>query len=432
MRLRIYCLLAILCSVFTCYCQNSPGNIRPLGIGDTIPADLELTNVYNYPVSKIRLSDLKGKLVILDFWATWCGSCISQFPKLDSLQKKYKDKIEILAVAIETRQDIIRFIGRNKMASSVSFPFVTDDSILSKLFPHQLIPHDVWIDGKGSVYKITDASYITNDNVAKYLVGQDFETVEKMDLQHYNRSRPFLTSQNNDIEKGLLYRSALFRFLGAGASKSRIIDSSTNLITLRYTDLPILELYWSAVYSDSLGPNIRRRTIVESKDKNKYIIGDQQFAEWWSKNTYCYEISAHESTPDSILKRWMLQDLNKYLHLTGVIENRSTKIIELQLQDKKLLLTKGGPPYEIINSENHSITLKNEPINKLIMFLNSYTTTDPDVPIIDGTGLRANIDLIATIKSGCSVTDLNRLLMPFGIKAIEREIEMKMFVLREE
>jgi thiol-disulfide isomerase/thioredoxin len=34
-----------------------------------------------------------GKLMILDFWATWCGACISKFPKLDSLQKKYADKL---------------------------------------------------------------------------------------------------------------------------------------------------------------------------------------------------------------------------------------------------------------------------------------------------------------------------------------------------
>lgn len=38
-----------------------------------------------------KLSDLKGKVVMLDFWATWCGPCIASFPKIRELQARYKD-----------------------------------------------------------------------------------------------------------------------------------------------------------------------------------------------------------------------------------------------------------------------------------------------------------------------------------------------------
>ena len=50
--------------------QSQP--VKALKIGDTVP-DITITSVYNYPASTIHLSDLKGKLVILDFWATWCS-----------------------------------------------------------------------------------------------------------------------------------------------------------------------------------------------------------------------------------------------------------------------------------------------------------------------------------------------------------------------
>src|SRR6185312_10987349 len=69
--------------------------LKPLSIGDTVP-DITLTNVYNYPSSTIKLSDLKGKLVILDFWSTWCGSCIEAMPESEKLQNGFGNKIQII------------------------------------------------------------------------------------------------------------------------------------------------------------------------------------------------------------------------------------------------------------------------------------------------------------------------------------------------
>src|SRR5690606_22197853 len=65
-------------------------SITALNIGDQIPDALWNTplQVINHPDGKdyITLNDYRDrKLIILDFWATWCGSCIKNFPKLDSL-----------------------------------------------------------------------------------------------------------------------------------------------------------------------------------------------------------------------------------------------------------------------------------------------------------------------------------------------------------
>jgi thiol-disulfide isomerase/thioredoxin len=154
--------------------------VKPSTIGDTVP-DITITNVYNYPASTIHLSDLKGKLVILDFWAVWCTGCIQGMPKLDSLQKEFQNKLQVILIndegeksAIENENKTKAFFSRWKIKSNGLFALPSSlkriDS-LEKLFPHIYIPHYVWIGPRGKVIAITSSGEITRENIKAALDG---------------------------------------------------------------------------------------------------------------------------------------------------------------------------------------------------------------------------------------------------------------------
>ncbi|MBW1656961.1 TlpA disulfide reductase family protein [Flavobacterium quisquiliarum] len=69
--------------------------------GGTTPADFALKNLEG---KEVKLSDYKGKVVVLDFWATWCGPCKASFPKMQELVTKYKDK-DVTFLFINTWED---------------------------------------------------------------------------------------------------------------------------------------------------------------------------------------------------------------------------------------------------------------------------------------------------------------------------------------
>lgn len=122
----------------------------------------------------LKLSDFKGKVVLVDFWATWCAPCREGIPDLIALKNEYKGKdFEIIGVSVdaltrngETAADVIPFMQSYK----INYPIVrADESVIYSFGGIKSIPTTFLIDKKGKVVAkfetlISKATYIENIN----------------------------------------------------------------------------------------------------------------------------------------------------------------------------------------------------------------------------------------------------------------------------
>jgi thiol-disulfide isomerase/thioredoxin len=105
--------------------------------------------------SEVNLAQYKGQVVMLNFWASWCGPCRQEMPLLENIYKKYnKMGFTLLGVNVEPEsKDAEKFLGA--LQAPVSFPILYDkDSKVSKLYDVSGMPSTVIIDRKGNVREI--------------------------------------------------------------------------------------------------------------------------------------------------------------------------------------------------------------------------------------------------------------------------------------
>ena len=106
---------------------------------------------YNSSKDTLKLSDFQGKVVILDFWATWCKPCRMEIPGFIELYKAYKDSgFVMVGVALDRPQKVARFYEANKM----NYPVVIGNNSIAKAYGGIMgIPTTFVIDKNGRIYR---------------------------------------------------------------------------------------------------------------------------------------------------------------------------------------------------------------------------------------------------------------------------------------
>jgi thiol-disulfide isomerase/thioredoxin len=127
--------------------------LRPIAHGEPAPA-FELPRV-DGAGGRLALGALRGKVVLLDFWATWCPPCLQMIPVLHDLHQEWAPRgVQMVGVSsdgAQTSPDEIRAFLNNRPSP---YPMVLDDGTANGLYKIRALPQLVLIDREGAIRKV--------------------------------------------------------------------------------------------------------------------------------------------------------------------------------------------------------------------------------------------------------------------------------------
>lgn len=101
-----------------------------------------------------EMADLQGKVILINFWATWCGPCVGEMPAFESLYKDYADNsdVAIVAVDVEEKKKTVDFFAET---NGYTFPIAYDeDGKIGMQYPTSGIPYTVIVGKDGYIRTI--------------------------------------------------------------------------------------------------------------------------------------------------------------------------------------------------------------------------------------------------------------------------------------
>ena len=411
----------------------------PTKVGDNI-SEYTLNNLINYPSKTAKISDFKGKFLILDFWATSCSSCIASWPKLHRLQEQFRDEIQIILVNPWEEETIVRslFEKRKKYANvNVTLPTVCKDSVLLELFNISGVPQIVWVDNQGTVISITYDASVNEKNINDLLNEKTVDMPQSIgtdELISIELDKPLFINGNGDAD--VIFYHSVF---GKGNKKlfpnlriplnSEIDEGRCYAAAINQS---ILSMYRLAYSDDSPGSFYgiqQSRVFLEVENPGRYK-SHKKSGEIVRDNLYTYQLVSRLPKTRDQLKSMMQADLKRYVGLDAYIEKRKVKCLVFTARDTSLIAYKKGGYRSLI--DDTIVDLNNITMSHLIE--NMYAGTKyhySSYPIIDETGYKGKLGDLKVNANAEDYTELDKALRKYGMRFKLAEREVDVLVIRE-
>lgn len=407
----IYIIGFILCFCHLSYSQtNKTMDLSSaFKIGDQFvpPTNIALMRGDN---SDINWSLLENKVVVLDFFDTFCTSCIAAMPHLQKLQDKLFDKLKIINVGWQDKATLDKFFAGNAYLkeNKVNLPVIHNDTYLQSRFPHQGVPH-VAILYKGKVQAITFASSITEENILElYHKG----TINLPIKDDFNIGTNI--GQNEMNIKGGTWISGYKNGVVSQALKFEE-DSITGLIrtsTFNRSIFRILLNAWTKIKQPGFLVN-SNRVIWTVKDPTQYDDINHIGEEWTSKFGISYERVDRFRRADSVQAKVILNDLHQFLGVRSYWETKNVDCLILQACPK---------------TEDAGQTVgKGTKYEGTSVLATMIDIQDLYPPVDD----RVKSNEMLTLAAFNSLDELNVQLRFYGMELVKGKGDMEMFIIEE-
>ncbi|WP_448137585.1 TlpA family protein disulfide reductase [Sphingobacterium siyangense] len=344
--------------------------------GDKIPdavwnQSLEL-NYFNGKKKTIKFADMKGKLILLDFWATWCPSCIEGFPHLEDVLAINKNEIAVLLVNSTQTKDTqkrVQDLKKKYQAAygfQTSLPYLFGDTIFQQLFPHNAVPHVVWINKDGILVANTYPNALSKENITAVLHTGNADFHQKK--MRTNKEVALIT---NEMLNSGFYAGSVFQTYQEGldaSSGNYSFDGKRTryqLLNLRFSQLVAIAFqkelkgipwrHWQ--FATSSGVDSKQRLLTP----NRY------------ENSFCYEMVVLDSLPKSRARQFFTEDFKKFFGIKLSVENKPTDVWRVSFNSAtEKVRSKGGIPEVFLGDSRTEMKFRNIPLELLVDNLSLY------------------------------------------------------------
>lgn len=381
--------------------QQQSKDSKKVNIGDKVP-DYILRNMINYPDSTVNLLDFKGKILVLDFWATSCSACLASWPKLIQLQEKFKDQIQIITVnANENTEKIRATISKQEKIHKyqMTLPVAIGDRQLMKLFPHASLPHVIMIGQNQIVSYIINGYELNELTIQNMLEGKQIDFYEKTDRFEMDYGKPLFINGNfgpkNKTGSNIMLSTMITPYLPDVFSIAYVGASKKQNMAWGFLGNYALKDMFRILYGKGGGvalavPN--SRVVFRNLDSSKYVMTLDGIIR--QENRYTIQLIGKKYITTEDINKKMIADLELWFGLktgwerqkkTCVVISRNNNPLPI-IQSGKGVLRMGDTWFDV-----NYVTME-KLIDKIALHIGWFRNAP--YPIVDETGFKGVLGAI--------------------------------------
>lgn len=386
--ISIFCALAV-----RTYAQEGAVS-ESIQLGSLVP-DFDINILTKESTVKKNIKDYRGKVVILEFWATYCGPCLPAMDHLASLQKKFPNDLEVINVTDEERWKVVNFL--KKLPTSMPIAIDTDKSI-NQLFYHQLMPHTIIIDPQGYIKAITSPEEVTEEII--YLAKSGAILAVKTKAEFATNTENVTAMTVVQAEDKSFYKVA------ASALKEGVQPQINKKSDFEYEFINCTVPLMYQILYQTTRPNPNDRVCLEVSEQTKYLLDEKQ--------QYCLSIKVPEAMKHRLGEIGM-KNLEDIFGLKAKNENRTRKVYALST-NKDMTVTANNVGMDM-------------PLKDFLKLL--WDTKVVDMPVVNESET-ADTSIIWVTDFPKEVSKVQESIQKLGFKLVPKTTEAACLVLYED
>lgn len=362
-------------------------------VGSVVP-DFTIQVVTSEGTVPVNIKDYRGKVVVLEFWATYCGPCLPAMDHLDKIKSKIPNEVEIFAITDENRQKVVSFLNQRPTGLLVG---LDENRRLNTLFYHLFMPHTILIGPDGVLRAITSPDQITEELIYLAKSGAEIVVKTKAEFADQNESATALVPLS--VEDNSLYKVIISSAIsGVQTQVNKKAENEYDFINCTVPGM------YQALYQATQN-NKEERPCLEVTQQTKYLLQENY--------QYCMKLKVPEKMKDRLAFIGM-QHLEEVFAIKPQNELRKRNVYALVINETGIKTAD--------STETSAISIK-----EFIQLL--WDTRLVDKPIVNQSGLPD--EAIISIDIPTQVAEVSDRLAALGMRLEPITKELSCLILHE-